>query len=120
MEAAGAASDSGTLAEPRAAAAPLLIPAPAHRIQRLEALLGKERSEHAVLKRQYAACRSEISDLQMSLWGRGEGDETLASLRHHIKELQAMIWQVSNALSLPSSGSSHGQDSHMWYGTDID
>ena len=87
------------LAEPLAAAAPSLMPAPEHRIKRLEALLGKERSEHAVLQRQFAACRSEISDLQISLWGRGDGHETLETLQHQIKELQAMIWQVSNALS---------------------
>ena len=69
-------------------------PAQERHIVQLEALLAKERSEHAGLKHRHAAREREIAELQTSLWGRGEPDETLESLQYHIKELQTMIWQV--------------------------
>jgi hypothetical protein len=69
-------------------------PAQERHIVQLEALLAKERSEHAGRKHRHAACEREIAELQISLWGRGEPDETLESLQDHIKELQTMIWQV--------------------------
>jgi hypothetical protein len=69
-------------------------PAQERHIVQLEALLAKERSEHAVLKQKHASCERKISELSISLWGREEPDETLESLQDHIKELQTMIWQV--------------------------
>jgi hypothetical protein len=69
-------------------------PAQERHIVQLEALLAIERSEHSGRKHTHAAYEREIAELQITLWGHGEPDDTLESLQDHIKELQTMIWQV--------------------------